>query len=439
LAVPLDWAHPDGAKIKLSLARRPAGGHRLGVLLANPGGPGGSGIELVQQAGNFVNRSVRDRFDIVSWDPRGVGASTPVECSPDLDFFYEVNSIGTDAATARANVAASKRLVAGCKRASSRLLPYVSTQATVNDMDAIRAAMNVPKIDYLGFSYGTFIGALYAQKFPTRVRTMVLDGAIDPAVSYDDSTIRQSAGFERSLDAFFTWCRDDSSCVFARGGNPRAAFDSLMTSLTQESDPATLRGQHRALGAGEANIGVANALYAGRDGWDDLGKALNDAARGDGSALLALSDQYTGRQPDGTYDNETAAFYATVCLDGPAPRTIEAVTELAKRAARVAPHFGPSTVWSGLPCTYWPVPAVTKPAPVHALGAPPIVVVGNTDDPATPYTGAQSLAKELRSGHLLTYVGEGHTAYGRGDECIDNAVDDYLISRKIPADGMRCR
>ena len=439
LAVPLDWSRPDGAKITLSLARHPAREHRIGVLLSNPGGPGGSGIELVQQATDFVNRSVLDRFDIVSWDPRGVGASTPVACNRNLDFFYEVDGNGTDAATARANAAVSQRLVAGCRRASSRLLPFMSTKATVNDMDAIRAAMQMPKIDYLGFSYGTYIGALYAEKYPTRVRSMVLDGAIDPAVPTDDSTLRQAVGFERSLDAFFAWCHDDSSCAFARGADPRAAYDDLTHSLTDESDPATVHGEHRLLGAGEASIGVANALYSGRAGWEDLGKALNDAARGDGSALLAQADQYTGRQPGGTYDNETAAFYATVCIDAPSPPTLAAVTKLAERAQRVAPHFGASTVWSGLPCTYWPVPPVGGPAPIHAAGAPPIVVVGNTDDPATPYSGAEALSKELSSGHLLTYVGEGHTAYGRGDSCVDDAIDTYLISLEVPATGMRCR
>jgi len=268
---------------------------------------------------------------------------------------------------------------------------------------------------------------------------MVLDGAIDPAVPTDDSTVTQAVGFERSLDAFFAWCRDNSSCAFARGADPRAAYDDLTRSLTDESDPATVHGEHRSLGAGEASIGVANALYSGRDGWDDLGKALNDAARGDGSALLAEADQYTGRQTGGTYDNETAAFYATVCIDAPSPPTLAAVTKLAERAQRVAPHFGASTVWSGLPCTFWPVRPVGGPAPIHAAGAPPIVVVGNTDDPATPYSGAQALSGELRSGHLLTYVGEGHTAYGRGDSCIDDAIDSYLISLKVPSTGLRCR
>ena len=439
LAVPLDWSHPGSGTIRLALARRPAGGHRIGVLLTNPGGPGASGTDLVHQAGDVFDGSVLDRFDIVSWDPRGVGGSAPAECGSKLDYFYEVDRSGTDTATANANAAVSKRFAADCARDAGRRLPFLSTDATVRDMDAIRAAMDVPTIDYLGFSYGTYLGALYADRYPNRVRTMVLDGAIDPAASYADSTIRQSVGFEDSLDAFFAWCKGNKHCAFARDGDPARAFDDLMASISQETDPGTVHGEHRTLDIGEANIGVASALYGGNgaDGWGALGTALNDAARGDGGPLLALSDSYTGRNTGGTYDTDTAALYAIGCLDGPEPPTLEAVRQLAVRAARVSPHFGASTVWLGLPCTYWHAPPVGRPGPIHAAGAPPIVVIGNTDDPATPYEQAQALAHELSSGRLLTYVGEGHTAYGR-DDCIDKAVDTYLISRQVPAGGTRC-
>jgi pimeloyl-ACP methyl ester carboxylesterase len=412
----------------------------VAVLFTNPGGPGGSGVELVQQSAGAFDASVLDRFDIVSWDPRGVAASTPAACGTHLDYFYAVDRTDTDAATAAANVAVSKRLVGACEHASKGLLPYLSTSATVRDMDAIRAAMGVTTIDYLGFSYGTYIGAQYAERYPSRVRAMVLDGAIDPAAAYGDATIRQAAGFEHALDAFFGWCRADKACVFAHGGDPAAAFDDLMTSISAETDPATVHGEHRALDIGEANIGVATALYSGKgsQGWGALSVALNHAARGDGAALLSLADSYTGRSRGGIYDNETAAFYAIGCLDGPAPPTLAAVEQLAARAARVSPHFGASTVLLGLPCTYWPVPPVSRPGPIRAAGAPPIVVIGNTDDPATPYEQAQALAHELQSGHLLTYVGEGHTAYGR-DGCIDKAVDAYLITLAVPATGTRCR
>jgi pimeloyl-ACP methyl ester carboxylesterase len=442
MSVPLDRTQPNGRRIRLSLARRPADGRRLGVLLANPGGPGGSGIELMQDADGIFDRSVRERFDIVSWDPRGVGASTPVKCTNDLDFFYEVDRSRADAATARANVAAARRFVDACRRNSASLLPHLSTRDSADDMDAIRAALGVRTISYLGFSYGTYLGAVYANRYPDRVRAMVLDGAVDPARSYADSTIRQAVAFDRALAAFLVWCRDNSRCAFARHGNPTTAFRDLTTLMAHGTLPAEVRGEKRTLGPGAANIGIATALYGGKDrngGWETLGDALRDASQGDGSALLALADAYTRRQPGGRYANETDAFYATGCLDSPAPPTVSAVRRLAARAVRVAPVFGASTVWLGLPCTYWPVAPVGRVGPIRAAGAPPILVIGTTADPATPYASAQALARELQSGRLLTSVGEGHAAYGRHDSCIDTKVDDYLISRRLPAAGTRCQ
>jgi len=440
LSVPLDRTHPQGRRIQLELARRPAGGKRLGVLLANPGGPGGSGIEFLQDGSDVFSKAVRDRFDIVSWDPRGVGASTSVDCTDDLDFFYDVDRTNADAATVRANVDAAKRFVDACRRAGGGLLPFLSTRATVADMDAIRAAMGVRTISYLGFSYGTYLGALYADRYPTRVRAMVLDGAIDPARSSADGTILQAEGFDRALEAFLAWCRDNSKCHFASHGNPKTAFNDLMENIAHETLPAEIDGEKRTLGPGEANIGIATALYAGRgrNGWETLGPALRDAAQGDGSALLALSDVYTGRKTGGHYDNETDAFYAIGCLDAPSPPTVAAVTRIAVRAERAAPVFGASNVWLGLPCTFWPAKPDGNVGPIHAPGAPPILVIGTTGDPATPYESALALSRELESGRLLTYVGEGHTAYGRGDACIDDKVDAYLISRLLPRLGTRC-
>jgi pimeloyl-ACP methyl ester carboxylesterase len=440
LEVPLDWSKPSRGHIELSLARLPAEGDRVGVLLANPGGPGVSGIDLVRAASGSFGDDVRERFDIVSWDPRGAGSSTPVNCTDHLDFFYSVDRNSTSTAALRANVDAARRFVADCTNASRRLLPYLSTQDTVRDMDAIRAAMGERTINFFGFSYGTYLGTLYADRYPRRVRAMVLDGAVDPAASYDDSIVTQAVGFEHALDAFLRWCSDDRECEFARTGDPKTAFADLMSTLAVERIPAEVDDESRTLGIGEANIGIATALYAGQgsNGWITLGQALNDAAGGDGSKLLALSDDYTGRSTGGVYSNLTAAFYAIGCLDGPAPRTARAVQRLAERAARIAPNFGSSTVWLGLPCTFWPVPPDGRPAPVRAAGAPPILVVGTTDDPATPYSQAVALARELDSGRLLTYDGEGHTAYGRGHSCIDRAVDDYLVALKLPPEGARC-
>jgi pimeloyl-ACP methyl ester carboxylesterase len=440
LDVPLEWGRPSGERIRLSLARRPADGRRIGVLLANPGGPGAAGVELVRAADAAFGDQLREHFDIVSWDPRGVGSSTPAACSDRLDFFYAVDRNRTGSAAERANVDAARRLVESCEQKSGSLLPYLSTRSTVRDMDAIRAAMGEETISYFGYSYGTYLGARYADRYPRRVRAMVLDGAVDPAASYADAVIAQAVGFERALDAFLAWCDESPDCEFAPSGNPAAAFDHLMSMLELESLPGEIDGEDRTLGVGEANIGVATALYAGEgdNGWVRLGEALNDAARGDGSGLLALADDYTGRDTGGDYDNITAAFYAIGCLDGPGPRTARAVERLARRAARAAPNFGASTAWLGLPCTFWPVEADGRSAPVHARGSAPILVIGTTNDPATPYAQAQALAGELDSGQLLTYEGEGHTAYGRGHGCVDDAVDDYLVTLEPPPEGKRC-
>ena len=438
LSVPLDFTRPNGPQIELALARIPASRKRIGVLFTNPGGPGGSGVEFLRSAVDVFPAAIRASFDLVSWDPRGVGASAPVRCLDRLDPFYAVDHDPHTPAAVAQNVAVTRAFVDACRRNSGDLLRYVSTAATARDLDAIRAAIGDERISYVGFSYGTLVGAVYADLFPQHVRAMVPDGAIDPARSYADGTLDQAESFDDDLAAFFAHCRADTSCAFAHGGDPAAAYDALTRAIAAEPVPAVVGAERRTLGPGELDIAVASALYAGADGYDDLAAALAQAGRGSGGRMLALADTYTGRKPGGMYSNETAALYAIGCLDAPAPATITAVQQLAARAARVAPHFGASSVWLGLPCTFWPVPPGGMEAPTHAPGAPPIVVVGTTHDPATPYSWAQSLASELRSGRLLTSEAASHTSYGRGDECVDGHVDRYLLELAVPAPGTRC-
>ncbi len=438
LSVPLDFRKPAGTHITLALARLPAGKKAIGVLFTNPGGPGGSGVDFLRQADSFLPTEIRDSFDVVSWDPRGVGASAPVRCLDDLDPFYAVDHDPQTAAAVAQNVAASRAFVNACWKNSAALLPYVSTAATARDLDAIRAAIGVPTISYVGFSYGTLIGAVYADMYPTHVRAMVLDGAVDPARSYADSTVDQAKSFDADLDAFFQHCRTDTKCAFAHRGDPATAFTDLAHTIEQEPVPAKVEGEHRTLGPGEFDLGVASALYSGAEGYQGLASALAQAARGIGDQMLALTDAYTGRTTGGKYSNETSALYAVGCIDSPSPATPAAVRQLANSTAKVAPHFGASTVWLGLPCTLWPIPAEGKIAPIHARGAPPIVVVGTTDDPATPYAWAKALASELTSGHLLTAAGTTHTSYGRNNQCVDSTVDKYLLSLQVPAAGTEC-
>jgi pimeloyl-ACP methyl ester carboxylesterase len=438
LSVPLDANTPNGQHITLALARKPASGPRLGALLTNPGGPGASGVDFVRHADSVFSSTLRKNFDIVSWDPRGAGASAPVRCDINLDAFFAVDHSPDDTTEVQKNIDEAKALAASCARGSGDLLRHVSTLDSVRDMDAIRAALGEQRVTYLGFSYGTYLGAEYADRYPNRVRAMVLDGAVDPSLSYEQGTLTQAVGFEHALDAFLKACASTSQCGFATGGNPATALNDVLRSIDSESVPAMVAGEHRTLGPGEADLGVATALYAGTEGWPVLAQALSRAAQGDGSGLLRLSDVYTERQPGGHYSNEILAFYAISCTDTPSPRTAAEVQRLADSARSAAPHFGPSNFWLGLPCTYWPAPPTARAVPVHATGAPPIVVVGTSNDPATPLSGARALASQLSSGRLLIYEGEGHTAYGRGSGCIAATVDRYLVRLVPPKAGTRC-
>jgi pimeloyl-ACP methyl ester carboxylesterase len=436
LEVPLDHDDPDAGTIELALGRRRATGDDvIGALLFNPGGPGAPAVELLDRADALFTGTVLERFDVVTWDPRGVGESTPVDCVDDLDRFFAVDRSPDDAGEVEANLAEARRLAAGCGRRSGELLAHLSSRSTVRDMELIREALGEPRLTYVGFSYGSYLGALYADAHPRRVRALVLDGAVDPARSYEQTALDQAKGFDGALAAFFAHC-ERVDCGFG-GSDPRAAYEDLMSQIDAETLPAVVAGERRLVGPGEADIGVATALYAGEEGWDLLARALTSAARGDGSILASLADTYTGRLPGGEYDNDTEAFYATGCLDGAAPPPGE-LAPMAQRIAAEAPYFGAATLWLGAPCSVWPVPPDGSPAPVRAAGAPPIVVLGTTNDPATPLAWAEALAAQLESARLVVYDGEGHLAYARGDECVDRAVDAYLVDLEPPPAGLRC-
>lgn len=430
LEVPLDRAHPGGAKVPLALVRKPATGKRVGVLFTNPGGPGGSGVDFLS-GGTPFGKNIRSAFDIVSWDPRGIGRSDPVQCEGNLDAFYAVDRSPANAGQINANVDAARSFVDSCAQRSGPELPFVDTDETARDMDAIRQALGEQQVTYAGFSYGTYLGLRYEALFGDHLRALMLDGVIDPSVTFAQSTIDQAAGFEHALDDFFTWCRSDSRCAFARGGDPRAAYDSIAHDLESESVPATLDGEHRTLGPGEFDIGVVSALYGGSGVYPDLADALAAVGRGSGDQMLRFADAYTDRSSGAKYSSETAALYAIACTDSPSPASLTDVQKLAGDATRVAPHFGATTAWIGLPCTYWPVKAHATP-PVQRTGTAPVLLIGNTRDPATPYAWAKNVASQLPGSSLLTYEGTGHTAYGRGSSCVDAAVEKFLRSAALP-------
>lgn len=437
LRAPLDHEAPEGEQITLGLARRPADDpeERVGSLLVNPGGPGASGIELVELADRFIGAGVLERFDVVGFDPRGVGESTPVECTDDLDFLFAVDT-EPDTEEERAELRDAARTIAErCAERSGDLLAHVGTEDVAHDMEEIRIALGEDQVNYLGFSYGTYLGAVYAELYPERVRAFVLDGAVDPSLDAETAALQQSLGFDRQLEEFLDECGDDESCAFHSDGDPASAYAALLERI--EADP--LEGSDgRELGPGEADIAVATALYDGQLGFRALAESLAAAERGDPDGLLALFDQYVGRDGAGNYDNSQEAFLAVSCIDGTEDFTPDEFEALAERVGEEAPHFGETGVNLGLACAYWPVEPQGLEGPFAAEGAAPILVIGTRGDPATPPEWAEALADQLDSGVLLRLDARGHTAYGQGYDCIDDAVADYLVDLELPSDGSVC-
>jgi len=416
LNVPLDAINPVGSPtIKIALVRLPASGpgRRIGSLLVNPGGPGASGASFVRDnATALFSVDLRARFDIVGFDPRGVGESTPIECVDDatLDRLNANDPTPDDAAERQALIDGAREFAAACQRRSGELLPFMSTEQAARDMERIRITLGEEQISYLGFSYGTFLGATYANLFPTRVRAFVLDGAVDPIQGFQQSLETQGKGFADALERFLANCESVAACFFNGGRDVRTAFDALMKQIDAEPLPALAIDDPRPVGPGEAFTGVLSALYD-RGSWSILAQGLELARRGDGSLLLLLADSYNRRGPDGRYENIAAANNAVNCADYVVPTDVAAYDAMVPRLEAIAPRFGEAIAYSGLACAFWPV---------H------------------PDAWAEKLASTLESGILLTYEGEGHTAYGGKSACIDGAIDRYLIDLALPPDGTRC-
>ena len=439
IEVPLDYAAPAAGTIKLALDRVPATdrAHRIGSLLVNPGGPGGSGLDYAKAADRIVGAKLRARYDIVGFDPRGVGQSTPVKCLSDsqLDTFLATDPDPETPAEITQTEQQAKELADGCEAESARLLPHVGTPDAARDMDVIRAVVGDPKLTYLGKSYGTYLGAVYAGLFPSRVGRVVLDGAIDPTLTSDQLDLGQAAGFQTAVDAFLADCVKQGDCPL--GDTVAAAQTRLAQLLEGVQRKALPTGTARELTGGQAFLGVVAPLYD-RQSWPTLRSALAELVQGRGDTLLAIADLYSDRGPDGYTSNANEVIYAVNCLDRPDDDTAAQVQAQLPAFRRASPVFGASLAWSSLPCGDWPVKSTTKPGPITAAGAAPILVVGTTRDPATPYAWAKSLAGQLSSGVLLSRDGDGHTGYFMGNDCIDTKVETYLLAGTPPADGTFC-
>lgn len=439
LSVPVDPSKPEGATIDLALARKPATGssqERIGSLIMNPGGPGGSGLEFLANAAGSFPTELTQRFDLVSFDPRGVGDSAPVRCLDDAQKDAQLQGDLTPATEADREKldADQKEQREGCEKRNPELIRHMSTADVASDLDRIRAAVGDAKLNYLGFSYGTSIGATYAAMFPGNIRAMVLDGSVSPSATAVDEAMTQATGFEHTLANFVADCDKDPSCAL----HPDAAGAIAATRASLEAEPVTVttRSGKRTLTKDLFDYGLATALYD-TSTWGPTAQAIKDIRSGGATTLLALVDRQTGRQPDGTFDNSSDAQTMVNCADQK-DRPTEAEAEAAEaRINAAAPTFGP-LIGAGLNgCDDWPEPAEPTPEP-SAVGAPPILVIGTVGDPATPYEWAQQMSTALTGSVLLTYEGDGHTAFLRGGPCIEQAVVSYFIDLTTPAKGTRC-
>ncbi|MFE0820130.1 alpha/beta hydrolase [Streptomyces sp. NPDC058847] len=447
MKAPLDYAKPTEGEVRLAVARKKATGpgKRLGSLLVNPGGPGGSAIGYLQQyAGIGYPEEVRAQYDMVAVDPRGVARSEPIECldGREMDAYTQTDVTPDDAGETDELVDAYKEFAEGCGADAPKLLRHVSTVEAARDMDVLRAALGDEKLTYVGASYGTFLGATYAGLFPDRAGRLVLDGAMDPSLPARRLNLEQTAGFETAFQSFAKDCVTQRDCPLGDknttpgqvGKNLKAFFDDLDAKPIPTGD-----ADGRKLTESLATTGVIAAMYD-EGAWQQLRESLTSAMKeNDGAGLLVLSDSYYEREADGSYSNLMFANASVNCLDLPAafssPDQVRAALPDFEKAS---PVFGEGLAWSSLNCAYWPVEPTGEPHRIEAAGATPIVVVGTTRDPATPYRWAEALAGQLSSGRLLTYEGDGHTAYGRGSACIDSAINTYLLRGTAPEDGKRC-
>jgi pimeloyl-ACP methyl ester carboxylesterase len=436
--VPVDWSQPAKASLDLAVVRRKADGDSIGSLLMNPGGPGASGVEWVRAAASSYGSSLRSSFDIIGWDPRGIGGSSQIKCltNEQIDKFVSSDPTPDTPAEKAEIIKDSRDFATGCQlRTGAFFVAHVDTLSTVKDMDVLRAVLGDKTLSYFGASYGTFLGAWYAEEFPWRVGRLVLDGGIDPSLDSKGYIEGQAMGFSRAIQAYMTDCLKQKECPF-RGSveEAKAQLADLIERSDQQPLPTTSR---RKLTQGLLITGIVQGMYSDRL-WDPLSRAISQAMQGDGSGLIELADQYYQREETGQYGAVVQSNGPIYCLDHPETRTDEQIAAHAEELQRRYPPLGASMAWSALSCKYWPIAPVMKPRKLTAQGAAPILVVGSTGDPATPYEWSQALASQLSGGHLLTREGFGHTGYGES-KCVNEAVDKYLISGKTPEQGTVCK
>ena len=404
---------------------------RIGSLFIDPGGPGVSGIDDFANELDALTPQLLDDFDIVTFDPRGVQRSSPVTCgeTPGAAPGPLPDPVPQTSAQQKALLASMRQFAHDCEQASGTVLPYVGTVDVARDLDRLRQALGDSGITYMGQSYGSLLGVTYAQLFPTHIRAMVLDSAIDPALSFDQMTLGQAEGFEGVLDSFFEWCAAATSCPWRPVGDPTTALLALIARSRSSPAPA---GDGRSAGPGELYDALLDGLYSESD-WPALGAALGADEDGNGSPVVAMSNHYS---EDGSTNGADAAE-AIDCLDHPASKDLASYGPLATLFAASAPVFGPLLAWGEAGCAVWPVAPTRAPVVVSAPGSPPIVVIGTTHDPATPYAWSVALSSMLSKGDLLTVEGSDHVSYFYS-ACVRAYVQSYLVSLVTPPVGATC-
>ena len=464
ITVPLDYANPKGETISIAVKKRAAtGGHAQGALFINPGGPGDSGVSFAERAGNAFSPDLLEAYDIIGFDPRGVGSSTAITCSSDDDSSSSTAEPSTSAgATASPSAGTEPSPESSAEAASggesyeewaestrqsfqelteqcashtepAALLDHVDTVSAARDLDILRALAGQEKLNYLGFSYGTYLASVYAETFPGNTGRMVLDGAIDPSLSLAEQGLGQAKGFEQALRTYVDYCQNSAGCPLSGGTD--AGVQQIRDLITSaNSAPLATGDPNRTVTGADIVAALSEYLYTTEQNWEPLNKALDQAINHrDGSAFVASEEQDTSSK-----DGGGGAFQAVTCLDYPVEGDKTTWAAQYEQAKREAPVFADSAVGMDLVCSVWGHNGTRKPTQIHARGAAPILVVGTTGDPATPYAWSKSLAEQLDSGQLLTWEGNGHTAYGGDASCVNDAVDAYLISGTMPKKGLTC-
>jgi len=437
VTVPVDYANPDGDTFDLFMARSAAldPDARIGSLLVNPGGPGYGGSDFAFFAAQIFPRTLRERFDIIGWDPRGTGESDPqIDCIDDYDpYFTDIDSTTETDEEYDHLIDVAEEFASLCVTQNPGIYSFVGTNNSARDIDSIRQALGEDTISYFGFSYGSELGATWATLFPDTVRAAVLDGAADPTADSLESSLQQVAGFQASLESFLADCDDSGLCAFAPDGDATEAYVALMESL--DETPVTGAPGRPKVNRDVATGAVIQAMYSDSY-WPALEQSLADAKGGDGGGLLALFDQYYERQDDGTYGNELEAFQTISCADViERPLAEETDAENAEFQA-VAPLLVPEGASGGYFCTFFP-PARDPRVDITGAGAGPIVVIGTTGDPATPLSSTRVMADTLEDGRLVIVEADQHTGYGVND-CVVDLVDDYLIDLDAPVHETLC-